>query len=191
MYIRIYYICAFTLMYTQVLGVRDILPTNVNSDTGEGTSDPFITCSYGGYELGETRVRANTLHANWSNETFIIPINNITELKKIEKNIFEQSDLYFSKKNSKNSEKNSTRYTVTSGLKMKNLLQNNEKNNEVKKFIKNEVEKNLENGNIPPLSLPLEPSAGGTPGFLPQGFTPFANISPMTYQGMSPPVYAP
>ena len=101
------FICGLSgdTIHVQVLGVEDVLATghhsdhnssNSNSKNGsnnskKGFSNPFLTCSYNGFELGETRMRERTLSAVWTNETFIIPIDDVFQLNQSENEIADYS----------------------------------------------------------------------------------------------------
>ena len=56
-------------MHLQVLGCRGLPVADAH-----GSSDPFVNVSYSGVKLGSTRTRHRTLNPHWTNETFILPM---------------------------------------------------------------------------------------------------------------------
>ena len=68
---------------------RESLLSGKNTDS---YSNPFMTCSYNGFELGETRLRERTLSAVWTNETFIIPIDDIYALRQMDADLNDHNE---------------------------------------------------------------------------------------------------
>jgi hypothetical protein len=57
-------------IHVQVLGAKNLIA----ADSG-GTSDPYVSAYYSGKPLGNTRVRPRSLNPQWSNESFIVPMD--------------------------------------------------------------------------------------------------------------------
>ena len=68
-------------MHVQVLHC-----TNVAAMDGNGLSDPYIAVWYKDTMIGSTRVAPKTLNPEWSNESFVVPLdkNFVTTFKKKE-----------------------------------------------------------------------------------------------------------
>jgi hypothetical protein len=64
-----------TCVHIQILGGKK-LPI---SDS-HGTSDPFVCISYGGTKLGTTRTRPRTINPRWTNETYVVPVDQVPDV---------------------------------------------------------------------------------------------------------------
>lgn len=62
-------------IHVQILGARN-LPIGLN-----GTVNPSISYSFNNFYIGSTRIRYRNPNPNWSNETFIVPMNEDTHSK--------------------------------------------------------------------------------------------------------------
>lgn len=56
-------------IHVQVLGCRNLIASDLHA-----SSDPFVTGTYRGVQIGCTRTRHRTCNPRWSNETFVVPI---------------------------------------------------------------------------------------------------------------------
>lgn len=61
-------------VHVQILGAKKLPIADAH-----GSSDPFICISFGGKRIGTTRTRPRTINPRWSNETYIIPIEETEE----------------------------------------------------------------------------------------------------------------
>jgi hypothetical protein len=59
-----------TCIHVQILGGKKLPISDAH-----GTSDPFVCISYGGNKLGTTRTRPRTINPRWTNETYVIPVD--------------------------------------------------------------------------------------------------------------------
>eukprot|EP01041_Mallomonas_annulata_P009166 gene9166-18988_t len=57
-------------VHVQILGAKRLPIADAH-----GSSDPFVTLMYNGIKIGSTRVRPRNLNPRWTNETFIIPVD--------------------------------------------------------------------------------------------------------------------
>ena len=62
-----------TCIHIQILGGKKLPISDAH-----GTSDPFVCVSYAGTKLGTTRTRPRTINPRWTNETYVIPVDDNT-----------------------------------------------------------------------------------------------------------------
>mmetsp|Transcript_22483 Transcript_22483/g.41874 ORF Transcript_22483/g.41874 Transcript_22483/m.41874 type:complete len:452 (-) Transcript_22483:876-2231(-) len=64
-----------TCVHVQILGGKKLPISDAH-----GTSDPFVCISYGGNKLGTTRTRPRTINPRWTNETYVIPVDQVPDV---------------------------------------------------------------------------------------------------------------
>ena len=75
-------------IHVQVLGAKRILAASKFYRTSSSTeeepiSSPFISSSYAGRDLGDTKIRSHNLHPRWDNETVIVPVEDAAALRNV------------------------------------------------------------------------------------------------------------
>jgi len=73
-------------VHVQILGAKRVLPASryyrtPTSTELEPTASPFISASYAGRDLGDTKIRSHTLSPKWTNETVIVPVEDGAALR--------------------------------------------------------------------------------------------------------------
>ena len=61
-----------TCIHIQILGGKKLPISDAH-----GTSDPFVCISFGGNKLGTTRTRPRTINPRWTNESYVIPVDDM------------------------------------------------------------------------------------------------------------------
>ena len=75
-------------IHVQILGAKRILAASKcyrtsSSTEQESISSPFISSSYAGRDLGDTKIRSHNLRPRWDNETVIVPVEDAAALRNV------------------------------------------------------------------------------------------------------------
>jgi hypothetical protein len=75
-------------IHVQILGAKRILASSKfyrtsSSTEQESISSPFISSSYAGRDLGDTKIRSHNLRPRWDNETVIVPVEDAAALNNV------------------------------------------------------------------------------------------------------------
>ena len=73
-------------VHVQILGAKRVLPAShyyrtPTSTELEPTASPFISASYAGRDIGDTKIRSHTVSPKWANETVIVPVEDGAALR--------------------------------------------------------------------------------------------------------------